>query len=179
MSRPYRRTRAVRRRHDGDHAVPPRRPGHRLRPGRHRDRGSVVTRAGDDGRSGPDPVGGREARPGLRGGRRVADVVATVVLLLLGAVATVVASRGIQFMALSFGSCDAPGNRCDEGLGGTVVTLGPVVVALVFLVTLVLCVLRLVRRRLTWPVALLGLGVLVVVFVVARLLAGGAVSIGI
>ncbi|PZF66685.1 hypothetical protein DEJ33_08250 [Curtobacterium sp. MCPF17_047] len=137
-----------------------------------------MTRAGG-ARSGPDPVGGREARPALRGGRRVADVVATVVLLLLGAVATVVASRGIQFMALSFGSCDAPGNRCDEGLGGTVVTLGPVVVALVFLVTLVLCVLRLVRRRLAWPVALLGLGVLVVVFVVARLLAGGAVSIGI
>lgn len=122
---------------------------------------------------------GRAARPGLRGGRRVADVVATVVLLLLGAVTTVVAGRGIQFMALSFGSCDAPGNRCDEGLGSTVVTLGPVVVALVFLVTLVVCVLRLVRRRLSWPVALLGLGVLVLVFVVARLLVGGSVSIGI
>jgi uncharacterized BrkB/YihY/UPF0761 family membrane protein len=142
-----------------------------------------VTRAGDDGRSRPASGSGsavsREARPGLRGGRRVADVVATVVLLLLGAVTTVVASRGIQFMALSFGSCNAPGNRCDEGLGSTVVTLGPVVVALVFLVTLVLCVFRLVRRRLSWPVAFLGLGVLVLVFVVARLLAGGAVSIGI
>lgn len=154
-----------------------------------------MTRAGDDGRSRPASEAGsgsrsgsvsaaasavgREARPGLRGGRRVADVVATVVLLLLGAVTTVVAGRGIQFMALSFGSCDAPGNRCDEGLGSTVVTLGPVVVALVFLVTLVVCVLRLVRRRLSWPVALLGLGVLVLVFVVARLLVGGSVSIGI
>lgn len=58
-------------------------------------------------------------------------------------------------------------------------TLGPVVVAMVFLVTLVVCVLRLVRRRLSWPVALLGLGVLVLVFVVARLLVGGSVSIGI
>ncbi|MBY0177772.1 hypothetical protein H7K10_14060 [Curtobacterium herbarum] len=106
-------------------------------------------------------------------------MVATVVLLLLGAITTVVAGRGIQFLALSFGSCDAPGNRCDEGLGSTVVTLGPVVVALVFLVTLVVCVLRLVRRRLSWPVALLGLGVLVLVFVVARLLVGGSVSIGI
>ncbi|NII40194.1 hypothetical protein E9228_000813 [Curtobacterium flaccumfaciens] len=138
-----------------------------------------MTRADGDGPVGPATAVGREARAGLRGGRRVADVVASVALLLIGAVTTVVAGRGIQFMALSFGSCDAPGNRCDEGLGGTVVTLGPVLVAVVFLVTLVLCVLRLVRRRLTWPVALLGLGVVVAVFVVARLLAGGAVSIGI
>ena len=156
-----------------------------------------MTRAGDDGRSRPASEAeaeagsasasvsvsasavGREARPGLRGGRRVVDVVATVLLLLLGAVTTVVAGRGIQFMALSFGSCDAPGNRCDEGLGSTVVTLGPVVVALAFLVTLVVCMLRLVRRRLSWPVALLGLGVLVLVFIVARLLVGGSVSIGI
>ena len=138
-----------------------------------------MTRADGDGPVGPATAVGREAQAGLRGGRRVADVVASVALLLIGAVTTVVAGRGIQFMALSFGSCDAPGNRCDEGLGGTVVTLGPVLVAVVFLVTLVLCVLRLVRRRLTWPVALLGLGVVVAVFVVARLLAGGAVSIGI
>ncbi|GAA1494967.1 DUF6264 family protein [Curtobacterium herbarum] len=142
-----------------------------------------MTRAGDDGPSGPAAASasaaGREARPGLRGGRRVADVVTTVVVLLLGAVTTIVAGRGIQFMALSFGSCNAPGNRCDEGLGSTVVTLGPVVVALVFLVTLVLCLFRLARRRLSWPVAFLGLGVLVLVFVVARLLAGEAVSIGI
>jgi hypothetical protein len=137
-----------------------------------------VTRADGDGCA-PAAADGREARAGLHGARRVGDVVATVVLLVLGAVTALVAGRGIQLLALSFGSCSAPGNRCDEGLGSTVVAFGPVLVALVFLVSVVLCVLRLVRRRVAWPVAFLGLGVLVAVFVVARLVVGGAVSIGI
>ncbi|PYY45270.1 DUF6264 family protein [Curtobacterium sp. MCBD17_023] len=122
---------------------------------------------------------GREARSGGRRGRRVADVVASVVLLVVGALAALTAGWGIMLLALGFGSCDAPGNRCDEGLGGTVVTLGPVLVALVFLVAAVVCVLRLVRRRTAWPVALLGLGLVVVVFLVARLVVGGTVTIGI
>jgi hypothetical protein len=127
----------------------------------------------------PVPDGsGREARTGLRGRRRVADVATSVVLLVVGALAALTAGWGIVLLSLGFRSCDAPGNRCDEGLGGAVVTLGPVLVALVFVVTVILCVLRLVRRRLAWPVALLGLGVLVVVFLVARLVVGGTVSVG-
>ncbi|PZE62679.1 hypothetical protein DEI83_14810 [Curtobacterium sp. MCBD17_021] len=122
---------------------------------------------------------GREARTGPRGARRAADVVASVVLLVVDALAAVTAGWGISLLALGFGSCEAPGNRCDEGLGGTVVTLAPVLVALVFLATVLCCVRRLVRRRIAWPVALLGLGVLVVVFLVARLVVGGTVTIGI
>ncbi|WP_420361842.1 DUF6264 family protein [Curtobacterium aetherium] len=132
-----------------------------------------------DGSPVATPAGhGREARGGLHGGRRVADVVATVVLLLVGALAATTAGWGIALLGLAFRSCGAPGNRCDEGLGSTVVTLGPVLVAVVFVVTVVLCVLRSVRRRTAWPVALLGLGVLAVVFLVARLVVGGTVTIG-
>ncbi|PZE80202.1 hypothetical protein DEI91_14605 [Curtobacterium sp. MCBD17_032] len=126
-----------------------------------------------------DGAADREARTGRHRGRRVADVVTSVVLLVVGALAAVTAGWGIMLLALGFGSCDAPGNRCDEGLGAAVVTLGPVLVALVFLAAAVVCVLRLVRRRTAWPVALLGLGLVVVVFLVARLLVDGSVTIGI
>lgn len=125
------------------------------------------------------PAVGREARPALRGGRRVADVVATVVLLVVGVLVAIVASYAIAFSALAFRSCAAPGNRCDEAVGSMAVTVGPVVVGVVLLAAVVLSVVRMVRARLAWPVAFLGLGLVVGVAVVARLLATGAVTVGI
>ncbi|MFJ7286728.1 DUF6264 family protein [Curtobacterium sp. AB451] len=132
-----------------------------------------------------DPLGsgpaafGREARHPLAGGRRVADVVATVVLLVVLAAESVVAGGGIVFLSLAFSSCGAPGNSCDETLGGAVVYAGPVLVALVLVAALVVCVLRLVRRRLSWPFALVGIAAVVAVFFGAMLLVDSAISHGI
>lgn len=122
---------------------------------------------------------GLEARPPSSGPRRVADVVASVVLLVLLAVEAVVAVMGILLLSLGFSSCAAPGNTCDQGLGGAVVYVGPVLVALVFVAAFVVSIVRLVKRRLTWPVPLLGAGLVVVVFFVARALADMAVTRGI
>lgn len=122
---------------------------------------------------------GLEARPPSSGPRRVADVVASVVLLVLLAVEAVVAAMGILLLSLGFSSCAAPGNTCDQGLGGAVVYVGPVLVAFVSVAALVVSMVRLVKRRLTWPVPLLGAGLVVVVFFVARALADMAVTRGI
>lgn len=141
--------------------------------------------AGSGVGSGPDPLGsgpaafGREARHPLAGGRRVADVVATTALLVLLAAESVVAGGGIVFLSLAFNSCSAPGNSCDEALGGTVVYVGPVLVALVLVATLIVCVLRLVRRRLSWPFALVGIAAVVAVFFGAILLVDSAITHGI
>lgn len=128
--------------------------------------------------SGP-AVFGREARHPLAGGRRVADLVASVGLLVLLAAESVVAGGGIVFLSLAFSSCGAPGNSCDETLGGAVVYVGPVLVALVLVATLVVCVLRLVRRRLSWPFALVGVAAVVAVFFGAMLLVDSAITHGI
>jgi hypothetical protein len=125
------------------------------------------------------PAVGREARPGLRGGRRAADVVATVVLLVVGVLVAIIASYAVAFSALAFRSCATPGNRCDEAVGTVAVTVGPVAVGVVLLLAVVVSVVRMVRARLAWPVAFLGLGLVVGVAVVARLLASGAVTVGI
>lgn len=135
--------------------------------------------------SGPDPLGsgpaafGREARHPLAGRRRVVDVVATTALLVLLAAESVVAGGGIVFLSLAFGSCESPGNTCDEAFGGAVVSVGPVLVALVLVATLVVCVLRLVRRKLTWPFALVGMAAVVAVFFGAILLVDSAIAHGI
>ena len=135
--------------------------------------------------AGADPLGsgpaafGREARHPLAGGRRVADVVATTALLVLLAAESVVAGGGIVFLSLAFSSCGVPGNSCDETLGGAVVYVGPVLVAVVLVATLVVCVLRLVRRKLTWPFALVGIAAVVAVFFGAILLVDSAITHGI
>lgn len=121
---------------------------------------------------------GREARGAARTPRHVVDLVATVLLLALLAVEAVAAGGGIVFLSMAFHSCAAPGNTCDAGLGTGVVTVGPVVVALVFVGTVVGCVLRLVRRRLAWPLALVGIAAMVVVFFAALLLVDAAVQHG-
>lgn len=123
------------------------------------------------------PVG-REARLADRTRRHVADVVATVLLLVLLAVESVAAGGGIVFLSMAFHSCAAPGNTCDAGLGGGVVTVGPVLVVLVLVGTVVGCVLRLVRRRLAWPLALVGVAAQIVVFFAALLLVDAAVQHG-
>ena len=121
---------------------------------------------------------GREARGTAPTPRHVVDVVATVLLLALLAVEAVAAGGGIVFLSMAFHSCAAPGTTCDAGLGTGVVTVGPVVVALVFVGTVVWCVLRLVRRRLAWPLALVGIAAMVVVFFAALLLVDAAVQHG-
>lgn len=132
-----------------------------------------------------DPLGsgpaafGREARHPLAGGRRVADVVASVVLLTVLAAESVLAGAGIVFLSLGFTSCGAPGSRCDEALGGAVVYVGPVLVAVVLVAALLVCVLRLVRRRLTWPFALVGIAAVVAVFFGSLLLVDSAISHGV
>ncbi|WP_420367277.1 hypothetical protein [Curtobacterium sp. L1-20] len=128
--------------------------------------------------SGP-PVFGREARHPLAGRRRVVDVVATVALLVLLAAESVAAGGGIVFLSLAFGSCAAPGNTCDQAFGGAVVAVGPVLVAVVLVATLVVCVLRLVRRKLTWPFALVGVAAVVAVFSGAVLLVDSAITHGV
>lgn len=142
--------------------------------------GSVGTAAG--ARSGavaasPAPSG-REARLAAHTHRHPADVVATVLLLVLLAVESVAAAGGIVFLSMAFHSCAAPGNTCDAGLGGGVVTVGPVLVVLVLVGTVVGCVLRLVRRRLASPLALVGIAAQVVVFSAALLLVDAAVQHG-
>ena len=122
---------------------------------------------------------GREARHPLAGGRRVADVVTTVVLLVLETLAAIVAGWAIVFLSFAFRSCDAPGNQCNEVLGGAVVYAGPVIVALLLIASIVVCVLRLVRRRLAWPVALVGLFAVVAVFAVSRVVVDASVTHGI
>lgn len=123
-------------------------------------------------------TGGREARPTSHGSRRVADVVATVLLLVLLIVESAAAAGGIVFLSMAFHSCAAPGNTCDAGLGSAVVSTGPVLVVLVLLGTLTGSILRLVRRRLAWPIALVGIAAQVVVFSAALLLVDSAVRHG-
>ncbi len=122
---------------------------------------------------------GREARHPLAGGRRVADVVASVVLLVVLALEAVVAGWAIVFLSLAFGSCNAPGNSCNVALGGAVVYVGPALVGLIALVVIVWAVFRMVRRRMTWPVPVVGITAIVVVFFACRLLVDAAVTRGI
>lgn len=132
--------------------------------------------------SAPDTAGsttGREAHQPLVGRRRVADMVATIAVLTLATAVALVVAWGIVFLSLGFHSCSAPGNRCDETLGGVVVYAGPVVVALVVVLAVVVSVLRLVRRRVAWPVAAIGLVAVVAVFFAALLLVDSAVTLGI
>lgn len=140
--------------------------------------GAVGSR-GSVGSVGSVASDGLEARRPLTGGRRVTDVVTTVTLLVVLAVAALVAGGGIVFLSLAFHSCAAPGNTCDQTLGGAVVYVGPVLVGLVFVVTLVGCTVRLVRRRWAWPVAMCGLAGVAVVFLAAVLLVDSAVTVGV
>lgn len=148
--------------------------GTRNRPGARAGAG-----AGAGAGGGPDGAAvGREARRTSHGSRRVGDVVATVLLLVLLAVESVAAGGAIVFLSMAFHSCAAPGNSCDVGLGSTVVTVGPVLAGLVFVATLLGCTLRLVRRRLAWPIALVGIAAQIVVFSAALLLVDSAVQHG-
>ncbi|MDB6427330.1 MULTISPECIES: DUF6264 family protein [unclassified Curtobacterium] len=142
--------------------------------------GAVASAAGvgSDGAVASAAAVGREARLAAGTHRRVADVVATVLLLVLLAVESVAVGGGIVFLSMAFHSCAAPGNTCDAGLGGGVVTVGPVLVVLVLVGTVVGCVLRLVRRRLAWPLVLVGIAAQVVVFFAALLLVDSAVQHG-
>lgn len=115
----------------------------------------------------------------MSGGRRVADVAATVVLLVALALEAVVAGWAIVFLSLGFASCAAPGNSCNTALGGGVVHVGPVLVALVLVLALAVAVLRLVRRRLAWPIPVVGILAVVAVFFACRLLVDAAVTRGV
>lgn len=124
----------------------------------------------------------RPSRPGsgpVVAGRRIADLVATIVLLAVGVVLALVAGWGIVFLSLRFQSCSVPGNQCDEALGGAVVYAGPVLVALVVVLAVVFSVFRLVRHRLAWPIALTGIVGVVAVFLGAVVLVDGAVTHGV
>ncbi|WP_372496100.1 DUF6264 family protein [Curtobacterium flaccumfaciens] len=133
----------------------------------------------------PDPLGsgpsrfGREARHPLAGRSRVADVVASTALLVVLTVGALAAGWGIRLMSLAFVSCGAPGNTCNETLGDSVVVVGPIIVAAVLVATITVCVLRLVRRRLTWPVVLVGMAAIVAVFFASLLLVDSSVTHGI
>lgn len=127
----------------------------------------------------PGPDRGDRTRHRMEGRRRVADLVGTTVLLVVLVVEAIVASWGIVFLSLAFASCSVPGNSCNVALGGAVVHLGPVVVGLVFVVTLVVAVSRIVRRRLAWPIPVVGVTAVVVVFFACRLLADAAVTLGV
>lgn len=132
-----------------------------------------------------DPLGsaparfGREARHPLAGRRRVADVVASIALLVVLTLEALAAGWGIKLMSLAFVSCAAPGNTCNAGLGDSVVTVGPILIALVLVASIVVCILRLVRRRLAWPVVLVGMAAVVAVFFAALLLIESSVTHGI
>ncbi len=142
-------------------------------------------RTGPPAAAGPDPLAsaparfGREARHPLAGRRRVADLVASTALLVVLTVEALAAGWGIKLLSLAFVSCAAPGNSCNAALGDSVVVAGPILVAVLFVATLVVSVLRLVRRRLTWPVVLVGMAAVVVVFFAAMLLVDSSVSRGI
>lgn len=134
---------------------------------------------GSDRPVGSAPAAVREARHPVVGGRRVADVVATVVLLVALTLEAVVAGWAIVLLSLAFGSCDAPGNSCNAALGGAVVYAGPVLVGLVAVLAIAWAVFRVVRRRMAWPAPVVGITAIVVVFFACRLLADAAVTRGI
>lgn len=121
----------------------------------------------------------REARHPLTGGRRVADVVATVVLLVALTLEAIVGAWAIVLLSLGFSSCNAPGNSCNAILGGAVVYVGPVLVALVVVGAIVWSLVRLVRRRMAWPIPVVGVTAVVAVFFACRLLVDAAVTRGI
>ena len=135
--------------------------------------------------AGPDPLGsgparfGREARHPLAGRARVADMVASIALLVVLTAEALAAGWGIKLMSLAFMSCAAPGNTCNVGLGDSAVTVGPILVAVVLVASIVVCVLRLVRRRLAWPFVLVGMAAVVAVFFGALLLVDSSVTHGI
>lgn len=129
--------------------------------------------------SGVPPRTGREARHPLTGGRRVADVVATVVLLVVLALEALAAGWAIRLLSLQFSSCAAPGNSCNAALGGAVVSVGPVLGGVVLVLALVVALSRMVRRRLAWPIPVVGITAVVVVFFACRLLVDAAITRGI
>jgi hypothetical protein len=106
-------------------------------------------------------------------------VVASTALLVLLTVEALAAGWGIKLMSLAFVSCAAPGNTCNATLGDSVVVVGPILVAAVLVGSIVVCVLRLVRRRLTWPVVLVGMAAVVAVFFASLLLVDSSVTHGI
>lgn len=106
-------------------------------------------------------------------------MVATTALLLVLTLAALAAGWGIKLKSLAFLSCAAPGNSCNVGLGDSVVTVGPILLAVVLVASIVVCVMRLVRRRLAWPVVFVGLAAVVAVFFAALLLIESSVTRGI
>ncbi|MBF4605385.1 hypothetical protein ITJ60_15950 [Curtobacterium sp. VKM Ac-2884] len=106
-------------------------------------------------------------------------MVASIALLVVLTLEALAAGWGIKLMSLAFVSCAAPGNTCNAGLGDSVVTVGPILIALVLVASIVVCILRLVRRRLAWPVVLVGMAAVVAVFFAALLLIESSVTHGI
>jgi hypothetical protein len=126
---------------------------------------------------GPDPLAsgppglGREARHPLVGGRRVGDLVASVLLLALQLVVAFVAGWGAVFLAFAFDSCGAGagGRTCNTELGSVAILGAPILVGVLFVAAVIVTVLRLVRRRLSWPVPMIGTVLSVGVFFLALL----------
>jgi uncharacterized BrkB/YihY/UPF0761 family membrane protein len=117
----------------------------------------------------PVPAGPRTVRPG----RRTWDVVLAVALLVLLAVVAIVLGVAGAFLVMASDGCGV--RACREvplTLGVFVAMIGPAVVLVVAVVSVVE---RLVRRRLAfWP-PLVGIGVAVLVWLGGTLLVFGAV----
>jgi hypothetical protein len=106
-----------------------------------------------------------------RGGDFLGSTALIVLLVVVSAILTVVAftSFGAQAIACSdFGAC----NGSVISFGTQLVLVG---VPLVTIATIVVTIVRIVRRKLAFPVVLIGIAVCVILYVIAAFLVGRAV----
>ena len=106
--------------------------------------------------------------------RGVDFLASTVLIVLLGIISAILVVIGVT----SFG---AQAIACSDGAGcnGGVITIGTQLVViglpLLTVATIVVTILRIVRRKLAFPVALIGIAVCVLLYVIASFLVGQSV----
>ena len=95
------------------------------------------------------------------------DLVASVVLTVVQAVASGFLIFGNMFLGFAFDACGAPNPACNFALGTGALFVVPVVALVVFAATVALVVKKRSTSRLSWWIPVAGIGVTVVSLVVA------------
>jgi len=86
---------------------------------------------------------------------RVGDVVASIILLVLGAIAFAVLAFASLFLAMMSDGCGS-GTNCNYGVMTAGYFVALLVPPVVFVASAIWTIIRLVRRRLAWWVPLVG-----------------------
>jgi len=89
---------------------------------------------------------------------RVGDVVASIILLVLGAIAFAVLAFASLFLAMMSDGCGS-GTNCNYGVMTAGYFVALLVPPVVFVAAAIWTIIRLVRRRLAWWVPLVGAAV--------------------